>query len=526
MRGKAENDMGKLCKVKPDRNKMIQVCFFLFLAIGILVRAWKLGSVPAGVNHDEAYGAYEAYSLLHYGVDSNGHPFPVYLEVWNSGMSVLNTYLMMPLIALFGLHTWVIRIPEMVVACLTLCAVYGIMKRVINQTAAICCLFLLAVSPWHIMMSRWSLDANLAPGFLIFGWYFFMRGLEKSRFFPISALMYGLSLYCYATIWPFVPLIILLQFGYCILQKKVTWSKEIVISAVLLFFMALPLFLFLLVNKGIIGEINLGFFSIPKISHMRASEITFTNIIPNLKTLWYILKRQSDGLIWNISPEYGFFYLFTMPFFFLGLFFHVVHIIKSIIQRKFCPEMFVMIQLFAAGLVGLLIEANINRVNILLIPMIIVAASGIYYLCEMADIRLLLIPFVIYVISFGKFEKYYYTDYQEQLSPWFGFGLEEALQEACSHEGTIYVDAVYSYSRIMYYCRIPVTDFLETVERYDNEDGTRSVMGFDRFQFEFDENHPAQDGIYLLDATVNLQPYEEGAFTLHYFENYVVAIPK
>ena len=59
--------------------------------------------------------------------------------------------------------------------------------------------------------SRWGLESNLAPGFLLFGLYFFLRGMEDSRWLLPSALMYGLALYCYATLWPFVPLILLGQ---------------------------------------------------------------------------------------------------------------------------------------------------------------------------------------------------------------------------------------------------------------------------------------------------------------------------
>lgn len=518
--------MDRLRKMNLDKDRMMQVCFLVLMAIGIFVRARRLGSAPGGINQDEAFGAYEAYSMLHYGMDSNGHHFPVYLETWGSGMSALNSYLMMPLIALFGFEKWVTRFPMMAVAGFTLWAVYCIMKRVINKTAALCCLFLLVISPWHIMMSRWGLDANLAPGFVIFGWYFFMRGLEKSRYFLLSALMYGLSLYCYATIWPFVPLIILLETGYCMGYKKLRLSKEMAFSVLILFLMALPLFLFLLVNKGLLPEIDLGFLSIPRLGHMRASEVSFQNIIPNLKNLWYMIQKQSDGLIWNVSDEYGIFYLFTFPFFFLGLFFYVVHMIKGIRKKQFCPEVLVLIQLLAGGLVGVLIEANINRVNILFIPMIIIAASGVYFLCELADKRLLVIPFVIYAVSFVKFERYYFTDYQEQLSYWFGYGLEEALEAACSHEGTVYVKALNGYPRILYYCRIPVTDFLDTVERYYQGGNNYEVVSFDRFCFQFDETHPEKDGIYLLDTEVDLQPFQEGGFELTYFENYVVAVPE
>ena len=173
---------------------VIKVFFWIFMCIGIAARIWCFGDVPADINQDEAFAGYEAYSMLHYGMDSHGYRFPVYLTTWGSGMSALNSYLMIPFLAVFGAHVWVIRIPQLLVGCLTLWVVYLIVKKVINTYAALCALFLLAISPWHIMMCRWGMDANLAPGFVIFGFCFFLRGIENSKSFILSGLLYGLSL--------------------------------------------------------------------------------------------------------------------------------------------------------------------------------------------------------------------------------------------------------------------------------------------------------------------------------------------
>lgn len=58
------------------------VLFFIILAVGIFARVYKFGSLPGGINQDEAYAGYEAYSLLHYGKDSFGYSFPVYFISW------------------------------------------------------------------------------------------------------------------------------------------------------------------------------------------------------------------------------------------------------------------------------------------------------------------------------------------------------------------------------------------------------------------------------------------------------------
>lgn len=334
-------------------SNLTRFLFILFLLMGIAVRIWQLGGVPADINQDEAFSGYEALSLLRAGMDSHGYSFPVYLVAWGSGMNALNSYLMMPFLALFGAETWVIRLPQVIVACLTLLAVYFLMKRIINERAALCALFLLAVSPWHIMMSRWGLESNLAPGFLIFGLYFFLRGLENSHFFLLSALFYGLSLYSYATIWPFVPVMLLLQFGYCLFSKKIRFSRSLLLSVVLLGILALPLILFLLVNFGIIEEIRLPFISIPKMLYLRGDEVSLHNIYDNMMNLWNIVKSQHDDCLWNATERFGIFYFCTLPFFFIGLLFYIGEIVGKLRKREFSGHMLIIIQLFGGGSAGI-----------------------------------------------------------------------------------------------------------------------------------------------------------------------------
>lgn len=114
--------------------------------------------MPGGINQDEAFAGYEAWALLNFGLDSSGHSFPVYLTAWGSGMNALASYLMMPFIAVFGLEVWVIRLPQLIVSCLTLVAVFGIVRRLAGGRAALIALLLVAVCPWHVYLSRWGLE--------------------------------------------------------------------------------------------------------------------------------------------------------------------------------------------------------------------------------------------------------------------------------------------------------------------------------------------------------------------------------
>lgn len=509
--------------IEKNQQRIIQILFGLFMLIGILARLWQFGVVPGDINQDEAFAGYEAYSLLHYGKDSSGYAFPVYLTTWGSGMSVLDSLLMIPFIAIFGLKTWVIRLPQVLVACLTLWVIYLIIKEVIDEKAALVCLFFTAIAPWHIFMARWGMDANLAPGFLLFGLYFFIRGLKQAKFFILSALMYGLSLYCYATIWPFVPFILLLQLVYCLIYKKISFQKETIISVIILFLLALPLLLFLLVNTDHMEEIRLPFFSIPKLVYMRDSEISLAHIPENFKNLWNIIRTQTDGLLWNSTERFGIFYQCTLPFFFLGLFYFLKQIVLGFYKKEFRLDIFILIQFLAGFFLGLLISVNINRVNSLWLPMIIMAATGIWYICKLINLKLLIIPLVVYSTLFIQFEQYYFTDYKQEISGYFCGGLEDAMEEATSHEGTIYVTSTANYARVMFYSKQNVNEYMETVQYTNYPSPFLDVSSFGRFCFSFDLNALDPAGIYLVDSSIDSNWFINAGFTTKTFGYYTVA---
>ena len=144
--------------------------FIILCLVGFFSSFIMLGRIPGGVNQDEAYAGYEAYSILHYGMDSHGYKNPVYFMSWGSGMNVLYSYLSIPFIAMFGLNNFSIRIVQVISSLLLLVFSYKFVKRISGIKYAMWTLFLLTISPWRILMSRWGLESNLAPTFIIIAW--------------------------------------------------------------------------------------------------------------------------------------------------------------------------------------------------------------------------------------------------------------------------------------------------------------------------------------------------------------------
>lgn len=508
----------------------------LILLLGGLLRFLYLGSVPGGMHQDETFVAWNAFALFHDGIDSAGHRFPVYMADWGDGHSALYSYLLLPLLALNGGHStpFLSRLPQAVIGTLTLWTVYCLFQKMFGRKAALWGEFLLAVCPWHIMMCRWGLDANLAPGFLIFGLYFFLKGLEDKRFLLLSALTYGLSLYCYAVIWPIVPLMLLLQIIYGFCHKKLSFNRWSIASALLLFVMALPLLLFIMVNSGLIPEIRLPFLTIPAMSGYRGGEIaiTLSDMWSNLKTTGALLLRQNIGAPYDILLPYGLFYNIGRIFIVIGFLALTCRLFRSLLRKEFAYEYFIFVQLIGGGVVALLVTAVLHQVNALFIPLVLCEAYGIWWLIDriqrtVKSFSYLASPLLvgIYLVALIGFQKSYYTDYKELVNAYFGQGIQESVEYAMEQNRDIIAERGVQWPRLLLFSKTLPSEYLAEAVYKEN--------GIEPFSFRkdnitfyngIDYENIRKDCVYIIYFT-DVPVFEE-AFQLTRFYDWYVAVPK
>lgn len=481
------------------------------LLVGVFMRLWQLGQVPGGVHQDEAFAAYEAYCLLENGTDSWGYSFPVYFTAWGSGMNALEIYLMMPMVALFGLTTWAIRLPQAIVACLTLPAFYGIMRRLFGERTGLAALFVLAICPWHILLARWGLESNLAPGFLIFGLYFFVRGLERPAFYPVSALFYGLSLYAYATIWVVVPVIIALEAIYALHAGRMRPDRHMALSVLILLVLALPLLLYLLINQDILPEIRTPFFSIPRMREARIDEVSLSHAAENLRTMARMLALQRDGELYNAPDGYGLYYFLAAPFILAGAVRCAMRAARGLRARQICGETLVLIQLLPALALGCLISGNIVRLNSVHMPMLMLETLGIAQAVRLlgrhrhrAGAAIL----AAYTALFAGFACHYFTGYAERVGIVFREGLQEAVaraKELAGEDGTIDVLGGIEFPRVLFCDATDPNAYMDTVTWRDGAERWLQAASFTRYRFGAQEE-PA--GVIVADFEADLSAYE------------------
>lgn len=492
----------------------------LILTAGLFARLCLFGKVPGDINRDEAFAAYEAWSLLKTGLDTSGYPFPVYFAAWGSGMNALESYLMLPFVALFGLKVWAIRLPQLIVGLLSLPALYDAARRLWGRREALLAAFLLAVCPWHVLLCRWGLESNLAPGFLLFGLVFFLRGLEDSRWLFLSALMYGLSLYAYATVWLILPPLLLAQLAYCLWTGRLRLDRRLLGAGALLLLLALPLLLFVAVNFGLTEEIVTPFFSIPRLPYLRAGELSLTGMGKNLRRLFTLLFRQTDGLIWNSPGRFGLLYHLSTPFALLGLALALVRAARA--GRRFCPETLLLFQLLAGLLPGALTAVNVNRVNVVFLPLLMLAALGLSWLCAKLGRFALPGAVLAYAAAFLCFQVWYAADYPRLSGPSFHAGLFQAV-DALEGEEKVYVSESVLYPELLFAEKTDPEEFRATIEYLPYPAGYWRAASFGRWRFGFDPAAPDPAAAYLIDTGTDLDAFREAGFTLTRYGVFTVA---
>jgi 4-amino-4-deoxy-L-arabinose transferase-like glycosyltransferase len=511
------------------------------LFLGAAVRLYAFGSVPAGFNQDEASTGYDGYALLHYGIDRSGFHYPVFLVGFGSGMSALPSYLAMPFLLVFGVSAAAVRAPNILIGILALPAFYLLVRRTGDKTLALLATFLLAISPWHVMDSRWTL-AGVLPNLVIFGVLALCRGRENPRSLLWAAVFFALTLYEYAPAYLFIPVFLALASVFFLRNKPASW-RPFVAAGALFGVLALPIVLTVAVNQFKLGSIETPLLSMPRLPVAPRYQMVSTlfgssgatSIGDNLRTFLKVLAKGNDGLIWNAIPGYGYLYRFALPLAVLG-------VIATFLKRRFWTsdvDFFFLAWLLAGVVLAAAETVNINRINVVFIPIIYFAAVGIRAFAAevgqtfvrsraLAASRIVLMAFVAYYcVSFAYFTRDYFgASYRAQIGDPFFAHFGEAINRAAAHTtGPLCItDRVNEpYIFVLFYRKIDPHIFAQTVQYEDAQAQFRSVATFDRYTFGLDRCNPTITQGYVADQT-EASRIDRRRFSTRQIGRYVVGL--
>ena len=169
--------------------------------------AW-LGSVPAGLSHDEAVKGYDAWSILRTGRDQYGERFPLVFRGIGDQREALLPYLIVASEAVLGPTDVAVRLPTALAGIALVGGVFFLARETFGARAGLVAAALLAVSPWHVQVSRLAFRAGLLPLATVLGLWLLLRALRRGRGMFAAGLLLGLGLHTYLAARLFLPLLL------------------------------------------------------------------------------------------------------------------------------------------------------------------------------------------------------------------------------------------------------------------------------------------------------------------------------
>lgn len=184
----------------------------------------QYGSVPAGLNRDEAALGYNAYSLLKTGKDEWGKSWPISITSFGDQKLPVYVYTLMPFLAVFGLEIWVVRLPSLLAGLMVIVGM-GLLSSKLAKLAQLSqklqlmsswlVMALIAISPWNMHLSRVAYETHLAMALFVSSLTCLLFALDtkqrlQQRILLSSAgLLAGLTLLTYHSYQVFTPLFLL-----------------------------------------------------------------------------------------------------------------------------------------------------------------------------------------------------------------------------------------------------------------------------------------------------------------------------
>ena len=297
-----------------------KVILIIILFIAFISRVICLDKYPLGFTPDEASFGYDALSLIETGSDQWGEKFPLVLKSFGDYKPPLYAYLLTPFVYLFGLSKQVIRMPNALLGTAAVFVVYllaGELGRLAKfyerrkKELQLIAAFLLAISPWHIMMSRGGFEANITTFLMPLGIYLFLKGLKNYKLLIISTIIFGLNLFSYHSAKIVVPMVlaslIVIYYKEIVLVKR---KYKLISLATFLFFMLMSFYTFTFGAGTRMADISVYKGSLEEAAIDRIDAIN-GGLNPYIARLSYNkYTKFSDKLISNyvqyLSPQYLF----------------------------------------------------------------------------------------------------------------------------------------------------------------------------------------------------------------------------
>lgn len=505
------------------------------IIVAAVFRFYQLGVNPPSLTWDEVAFGYNAYSLGIDGRDEFGQFLPlVYLESFGDFKPPVYAYLDVLPVKLFGLTPFAVRFPSAFFGVLTVLLTYFLTKRIFytsenKKLYALASAFILAVSPWHIMLSRAGFEANVATFFFVAGIFTFIASMqEKKWWIVLSAVSFVLAMNTFNSSRIVVPVAVLLL-GIIFFKKLWKQKKQIFTAVVIGLVLLIPLIPFLFSPQAALRYKEVNIFS--DISLVTTSNQQIANddnaiwskIIHNRRVQYGLafLKHYFDHfnpsylfIRGDINPKFsiqdvGQLYLWDLPFFILGGLF--------LFRKKEGYWWIIPIWL----LIGIIPAATARetphalRTEIVLPTFQIIVGYGIVttFLSINKKFknhslkRALLFGIAgLLAVNVGYFQYEYYKHYAYRFSSDWQYGYKEVIEFVSQQKGyeKIYDSGSYGrpYIYYLFFTKTDPAEFRKTASVQRDAFGFVHVKSFGKYVFpkDFGSEMNAKNALYVVRA--------------------------
>jgi 4-amino-4-deoxy-L-arabinose transferase-like glycosyltransferase len=134
----------------------------IIMLVAAALRLIALDRVPPAICQDEAVNAYDACCILKTGADHYGTRWPVFFRSFGDYHAGLPIYLQIPFQMVLGMNVWSTRLPDALFGMLHVFLTYLLARRFYGNRVGLWAAAFLAVSPWHIHLSRLAFGISIA----------------------------------------------------------------------------------------------------------------------------------------------------------------------------------------------------------------------------------------------------------------------------------------------------------------------------------------------------------------------------
>ena len=363
------------------RNKIV---LFIIIFIAVFLRFFHLGTNPPSLTWDEVAWGYNAYSIGIDGKDEFGRFLPYdYLESFGDFKPPVYAYLTVLPVKIFGLNEFAVRFPSALFGTLTVLMTYFLTRRIfdikseyrisksetnskaqnkndkkvlnlVNSNFDIVSNFgfsalnlpliaasLLAISPWHIMLSRAAFEANVATFFLVAGVWLFLEAVQRKRWLIILSVLCFVAAFNTFNTSRIVGPVLFIGLSIAFWKELFAMKKSVIIAAILGLFLMLPVLPFIFTPQASLRFKEVNIFSNIEIIIRTNQEIAndgntwWSKILHNRRLAYgreylnhyfdnlspFFLFIQGDGNPKFSTQSVGQLYVFELPFLIAGILF-------------------------------------------------------------------------------------------------------------------------------------------------------------------------------------------------------------